>query len=275
MALLTIEDYLEEINSEQFKSGVEAALKHTQRTGRETGFNVDYADSFGFVYNIFIEVGTEYTLGISAHLELMDREAFSTYGRGYDELTYDEKDAITEELFNNPLKDVCLEHPNPEKRNLEDYAAKEYQIFDTREGLIRFHTHPYFESHAITTTHCNPSAVDLETHNHFRRQNEKEYNPISIIAAVNSKEQASFPVIMYQQRGDVQKYDFDDLALALMYKNELELALQEMQLDIKKKKEMDESMINIIGEVFNVIPEKYTIWRGQYTYGVGFDFGPK
>ena len=56
--LQTIEDYLDELNSEAFRAGVEASLRHTLKTGRETGFNVYYHGNV-FFYRDRIHVGTE------------------------------------------------------------------------------------------------------------------------------------------------------------------------------------------------------------------------
>ena len=58
----TIEDYLQEINSEQFVAAVGKAVNYSLETGRETLFEVDYIRG-QFLHDYNITVGTESGVG--------------------------------------------------------------------------------------------------------------------------------------------------------------------------------------------------------------------
>jgi len=66
-----ISDFLSEISSPAFVSGIKAAAEHTRRTGYHTSFPVQFHSMVGYEYPITIDVGTTNTAN---HLDGIDRE---------------------------------------------------------------------------------------------------------------------------------------------------------------------------------------------------------
>ena len=262
MIFHNIEDYLEEINSQQFKSGMEAALKHTQRTGRETGFYVNYSDSFGFVYDD-IEVGTKDSLGDEIVFEAMNAAAINLFGRTYDKLREEEVYRVLDHIDKEQDIQFSVKHPNPEKKLVSDYIRLVDE--DARylwHNVMMFHTHPYLDIEANLV----PSPNDLGVLDYNEIMNEDRCKPISIIAGVYSESCNDFPILIFQRKGKPERNsEYIRLASDFDSKDEMHLMLPN---DARLIKRLGTNLSRI--DYQKEKNKSYHIWKGTYKMQEGF-----
>lgn len=258
----TIEDFLPEINSETFRAGAEAALKHTQETERETAFKVYYGSPPGAYYDGTIKVGSKegVSRGGSAFWNMAQ-----ILGKFSWKLSESEIDTLnrTTEVNGIPCK---LTFSVPDKKKCPEYRPRnirELLDVDVRPALILFHTHPQDDRGKDV---CCPSFGDLRLlhwyktipskHNPFVVEKRPlEYNPLFVIfGVIRDISMTEVPAIVYQEKENAW-------AGGISKASKLENASEGMHRDFQGTASHQLALDN------------YQWLRGTYTIGKGFAFG--
>ena len=176
-----ISDYTSELNSEEFKLGLQACVQYSARTGNETRFGVNISTAGGseVLYPQYIYLGDEGSVGSSIIPKDMVRgfakELINQITNGSDD--WDSED------FSKRLEDAkniyCLRYPKTENSNR--YSDHDLN-YDLNLGtLIDLHTHPKCSEYGRAIF---PSIEDLGVLDMIYL--ETDYNPLMIIAEVET-----------------------------------------------------------------------------------------
>jgi len=246
-----IEDFIPELKSEAFISGLEAAVNHTKKTGYETHFRVVFDEELGFIYPDEIDVGDEKRASIqkgavrarkflNEHLGIQPSAESATEDLRLLK-TYSE-----EPFFAYPVT------PDWEERNLLSAMIRSDASLIGLKELIVMHTHPSGRS--------TPSTGDLRCLNYIRRRAEN-YSPIFLIADVTQLA-VSYPFQIIQEKTQEpipEHTDFARLAIAIGFSYSNLISIFSEGTPQKKKSEVARAFAN---KFYNVKSGNYSQQKG-------------
>jgi len=247
----TIEDYLDELNSKIFRAGVDKSIRHTQETGYETAFDVEFDDKNKlWIYPNIIEVGDKNSVNFLDHIPQRIKDYCDVKGKSVYEL-------MSDILLNKDLT-TTLEYPDkslePNQVMELDYVRDNPNYTFPPSNLVMFHTHPYH----VNTKDVNASSADLKRLNQFNKN--LSNSNISVILGVTdiSKIKRKFPYIILQEKGETplsDDFDFDKAQMGLRLQREEAFLLNLFG--------------NKISEIYD-LSRNYSFMKGNYIIGKGF-----
>lgn len=264
-----IEDYFNELNRKAFRSGVDRAIRHTQETGFETGFNISFQKKDNlFIYPYFINVGEKNEV-------IPGNYDFETIKRvkNYCQLKKKNFSELFEEITTNKYLTPIIEYPT-NFLEANQTTLFDPRVFDNKENyrrnleLITFHTHPYVENCNSNSKEIGISSNDLKALNCLRKINSLRKNsfqidnPICVVVKIDdiSKIKKKFSYLIFQEKKNKpipSSFNFDQakIAFEMSYKEAFFFSIFK---DIK------------IMDYYNLVEDNYNIIRGDYIIGKGF-----
>lgn len=190
--IVTTEMLERELNSRNFRSGLETCIKITLKNGCETSFSVEKRKGNDvFSYDGMIQVGNTKSVGNFVGEEFAEKLYRDKTGKE----PYQEDGIPTQDYF---------EFLSENKFDIVEYAIKDKKIgfkssnisFEDMHNwyeLLHLHTHP---SGLIF-----PSSNDVKFLNGLRKRFGSEYRPITLIVGVD-KPRTNYPILLLQENTD-------------------------------------------------------------------------